>query len=294
MKLKKNSMIFFNMKWRRRKYCLDNWPLALKTLIEAYVNHLEAQFSFEEVDLVVKILGNNISPGADGITYSFIKNYWRIIGKDTWLAILHFLETGKLDPKWKEDLVILIPKVMNPIYPSNYYPISLCVSVYKIIAKLLLNRLLKVFHGLISEEQVAFIKGRSLTNHALLAQELFNKMRFSKAKKGLVAIKLDMEQAYDSMAWDTLRKVLKYFGFPTKFSNLLVECVENPEFFIMINGISRMGLKQIVDLDRVVLYLLIYLSYALNSCLTLKATKVGIWESWLFQMVLNLPFIFCG
>ncbi|XP_020688651.1 uncharacterized protein LOC110104049, partial [Dendrobium catenatum] len=73
---------------------------------------------------------------------------------------------------------------------------------------MLLNWLEKVIHKLISVDQAAYIKVRSLSDHVLVAQEIFNKFRWSKAKGGFLAIKLNMEQAYDSMGWDALRQIL--------------------------------------------------------------------------------------
>ncbi|XP_020673916.2 uncharacterized protein LOC110093385 [Dendrobium catenatum] len=66
-----------------------------------------------------------------------------------------------MDRNWKETLVVLIPKVSNPVLPTNFRPISLCNSVYKVVAKLILNRLIPVVPKLISEEQAAFIKAGS-------------------------------------------------------------------------------------------------------------------------------------
>lgn len=91
-----------------------------------------------------------------------------------------------------------------------------------------------------SEEQVAFIRGRSISDHLLLAQEVANKIRISRSKAGTVAIKLDMEQAYDSMCWRTLQVMMGALGFPRKFVNLVMECVLDPRFSIMINcGYSK-------------------------------------------------------
>ncbi|XP_028556426.1 uncharacterized protein LOC114581138 [Dendrobium catenatum] len=137
---------------------------------------------------------------------------------------------------WKDTLVVLIPKVSNPLMPSNYRPISLCNSVYKITAKVILNRLIPVIPLLITEEQAAFIRGRSISDHILISQEMFHKFWYSKAANGMVAYKVDMEQAYDSMSWKTLKQVLNYFDFPDMISNLILEYVLNPIFSIIING----------------------------------------------------------
>ncbi|PKU70516.1 Putative ribonuclease H protein [Dendrobium catenatum] len=137
---------------------------------------------------------------------------------------------------WKDTLIALIAKIKSPLTPSNYRPISLCQTNYKIAATILVNRLKKCISKLITEEQMAFMPGRSISEHCLLAQEIFHKFKISKNKKGLMALKLDMEQAYDSMGWPALDQILKWYGFPCFFSKLLMECVVGVRFSIIING----------------------------------------------------------
>ncbi|PKU66269.1 integrator complex subunit 11 [Dendrobium catenatum] len=194
------------------------------------------QISDEEILEVIKGLGKNKSPGHDGITYSFLKHYWNIVGIDVCKAIKEFFTSGIVSNSWKETLIVLISKISNPLSPEAFRPISLCNSIYKVVAKVLLNRLMVVIPKLIFEEQVAFMKGRSISEHILLAQEVINKMRICKSKEGMVAIKIDMEQAYDSMCWSTLEGVLRSSGFPEKFIRLILECIVEPRFSIIING----------------------------------------------------------
>ncbi|KAI0488449.1 hypothetical protein KFK09_028280 [Dendrobium nobile] len=226
----------FSIKWKQRSCNLDDWPNPCKILNMEEKDNLSKEFTVEEIEFVIKNLGNNIAPGSDGITYSFIKFYWNIVKEDFVNALNHFLNYGNMDYNWKYTLVVLIPKVSNPLMPSNYRPISLCNLVYKIAAKVILNRIMPVITLLISEEQATFIRGRSISDHILIAQEMFHKFRYSKVASGMVAYKVDMEQAYDSMSWKTLKQVLKYFEFPEMISNLILECVLDPRFSIMING----------------------------------------------------------
>ncbi|PKU59777.1 Putative ribonuclease H protein [Dendrobium catenatum] len=137
---------------------------------------------------------------------------------------------------WKDTLIVFIAKIKSPLTPYDYRPISLCQTNYKIAATILVNRLKKCISNLITEEQMAFMSGRSISEHCLLAQEVIHKFKFSKNKKGLMAFKLDMEQAYDSMGWATLDQILKWYGFPCMFSKLLMDCVVGVRFSIIING----------------------------------------------------------
>ncbi|KAI0515992.1 hypothetical protein KFK09_008663 [Dendrobium nobile] len=151
--------------------------------------------------------------------------------------------------EWKDTLIVLISKVKNPLVPSNYRPISLCHTNYKIVAAMLVNRLKKCISKMISEEQMAFIPGRSISEHCLLVQEVFHKFKFSKNKKGLIAIKLDMEQVYDNIGWPTLCQILKWYGFPTLFTILLMDCVVNGKTISALSFENLMKCKYSGDDD---------------------------------------------
>ncbi|PKU70112.1 putative mitochondrial protein [Dendrobium catenatum] len=94
----------------------------------------------------------------------------------------------------------------------------------------------KFIGNCITEEQAAFLHGRSMSDHVLLAHEVFHKMKISKREKGFMAVKLDMEQAYESMCWDTLFQALNMFGFPMKLTMLIMECIRNARFAFILNG----------------------------------------------------------
>ncbi|KAI0519593.1 hypothetical protein KFK09_007044 [Dendrobium nobile] len=126
---------------------------------------LNKEFDMEECRVAVFQQGNNKSPGSDGVTSSFFKSYWNIVGETTWLAIKKFFSTGIMHRNWKDTLIVLIPKVNNPIVPSNFRPISLCQTTYKIVASMLVNRLKNLMSKMISEEQLAFIPGRTMSDH---------------------------------------------------------------------------------------------------------------------------------
>ncbi|XP_020705561.1 uncharacterized protein LOC110116355 [Dendrobium catenatum] len=179
----KNCKVF-QLKVKQRNCRLEEWPKQKNILKQEEINSLSREFTVEEIDLVIQNLGKNIDPGSDGVTFSFIKFYWKIINEDFVKALNHFFNQGSMDCNWKDTLVVLIPKVSNPLLPSNYRPISLCNSVYKVAAKVILNRLMSVIPMLISDEQATFIRGRSISDHILIAQEMFHKFRYSKATKG--------------------------------------------------------------------------------------------------------------
>ncbi|KAI0492176.1 hypothetical protein KFK09_026442 [Dendrobium nobile] len=218
-----NSNLFHNFATARR----NGWPeiVAHQKMNDEDIQVLSSDFSVMELKKSVFQQGNSCSPGIDGLTSSFYKYYWDIVWKDLWNAVNIFFTIGCMRKEWKDTLIVLIAKVKNPLLPSNYRPISLCQTNYKVVATMLVNRLKMCMPKLITEEQMAFIHGRSISEHCLLAQEILHKFKVSRNRKGMMALKLDMEQAYDSMVWPTLDHILKWYGFPPGYANLIMECI---------------------------------------------------------------------
>ncbi|KAI0524487.1 hypothetical protein KFK09_003857 [Dendrobium nobile] len=78
---------FFLDKWKERKCCLDNWPNSWQVLNEDHKTWLKKELTSYEVKETVMKLGNNKAPGCDGLTHSFFKNFWEIIGGDVCKAV---------------------------------------------------------------------------------------------------------------------------------------------------------------------------------------------------------------
>ena len=97
--------------------------------------------------------------------------------------------------------IVLIPKTQGPKSIGSYRPISLCNSVYKIVSKILVGRIRPLLEQLISLCQTAFVPGQRGVDNAIVVQEIIHTMGRTKGKGGYMALKIDLEKAYDKLEW---------------------------------------------------------------------------------------------
>jgi hypothetical protein len=131
--------------------------------------------------------------------------------------------------------ISLIPKVHRSKEINDFHPISLVGGVYKIIAKVLANRMRRVMGRIISKPQNAFVKGRQILDLVLIANECLNRML--KSEEPGVLCKLDMEKAYDHVDWNFLLYLLRRCGFREKWCLWIKHCISSAFFLVLINGV---------------------------------------------------------
>ncbi|GAU51099.1 hypothetical protein TSUD_411800 [Trifolium subterraneum] len=174
------------------------------------------------------------SPGPDSIYFGFIKDFWAELRGDVMRFISEFHRNGKLTKGINSTFIALIPKIDSPQRLNDFWPISLVGSLYKILAKVLANRLRLVIGSIISESQTAFVKDRQILDGILIANEVVDEAR--KSKKDLMLFKVDFEKAYDSMDWGYLDKVMGRMSFPTLWRKWIKECVCTATASVLVNG----------------------------------------------------------
>ena len=163
---------------------------------------LSGDFTVDEIKEAVFQMGPTKAPGPDGMNALFYQKFWHIVGDDVVNAVLDFLNNGVMLPDLNHTNIVLIPKVKNPEKMSEFRPISLCNVIYKVISKVLANRLKQVLPDIISPTQSAFVPGRLITDNVIVAYEVLHSMHVrKKGKTGALALKLDVSKAYDRVEW---------------------------------------------------------------------------------------------
>jgi hypothetical protein len=209
------------------------------------------EFDSKEVVEALESIGDLKAPGLDGIHSIFYKKNWDVVGEKFSEEVLGVLNGGPMPPDWNETCIVLIPKVQEPESMKDLRPISLCNVVYKLISKVLANRLKLILEEIISQNQSAFVPGRLIMDNILLAYECTHFMKNKKnGKEGYAAVKLDMSKAYDRVEWEFLERMMRRMGFAEKWIDIIMLCISSVRYQVKINGVlsdvvtPQRGLRQ--------------------------------------------------
>lgn len=163
----------------------------------------------EEIFSILKIMPSLKSLGPDGFLVIFYKHYWGSINHDVISAVKRFFQNGFLLKEWKNTFIILIPKCKGANTFKDFRPISLSNVCYKLISKIISNRLKPFLDRIISPHQTAFIQGRWINENSLVVQEILHFMNKSRSKKGFVGLKIGMAKVFDKVEWPFLLNILR-------------------------------------------------------------------------------------
>ncbi|KAM1862412.1 hypothetical protein ACFX14_002885 [Malus domestica] len=211
---------------------------------------LVAPITDEEIMEAAFQIPSSRAPGPDGFSVCFYKDHWTTVGEDVVKTIKAFWHSGTLLRKLNHTNLVLIPKVKCSKNMTQFRPIALCNVSYKILAKVITNRLKKVMPKVIGENQSAFIAGKQIQHNILVVEILHSLNHQRKENHKGMAIKLDMAKAYDRVEWEFLLSMMIKLGFALMFCNRVKECISIVSFSILINGsptgyiLPKKGLRQ--------------------------------------------------
>ncbi|XP_071729333.1 uncharacterized protein [Rutidosis leptorrhynchoides] len=195
---------------------------------------IEAQFDHVEIYKVICGFDGNKTPGPDGFSLSFFKKGWCFLEDELLLMFSEFHTFASFPKGFNSSFLVLIPKTNSSKLIDQMHPISLINAPYKIIAKVLANRLKKVISNIISDNQHGFVPSRSLLDGVMLVNEVVHLAK--KRKSPILLLKLDFTKAYDSISHEFLFEVLNRLGFGSRFISWIKCCISDINFSVLLNG----------------------------------------------------------
>jgi hypothetical protein len=203
----------------------------------------------KEIWEALKDIGDMKAPGMDGYNSKFFKASWKIVKDDVISAVQDYFVNGNLSKAFNSTVVTLIPKHDLANEVKDFRPIAGCTTVYKIVSKVLTNRLGRVLPDVIRKSQAAFMKGQVIHNHILLACELLNGYN-RKGGTPRCMFQIDLQKAYDMVDWRALETILCEIGIPNKFVQWIMLGVTTVNYRFNVNGEytevldARRGIRQ--------------------------------------------------
>ncbi|KAK3206947.1 hypothetical protein Dsin_020993 [Dipteronia sinensis] len=268
----------------KEHYRQDPWDkpqlraIDLKQLEKVDSEALEEDFCPKEVWMALRECNGNKAPGLDGFNLNFIKRNWDSIKEDFLNFLKDFHSDQSVVSHLNRTFFALIPKVGNRTKLSDFRPISFVGSLYKLLAKILANRLKKVMNVLIGDTQMAFVKGRQIIDNFVIANEIIHSWKND--REGGAIVKLDFENAYDCIDHEFLDIVMDKMGFGSRWRRWISSCISTPTLSVLVNGcpteqfVLQKGLRQGDPLSHLLFNIAIE---ALNQLLV-KATSQNLLE----------------
>ena len=205
-----------------------------KHLNDEEKTYCDADLTEGEIFDTIKLLKPNKSPGDDGIVSEFYKEYWYLIREQFTKVVRYIFNINTLSPSQYNAILTLLYKKGEREDIKNWRPISLLNADYKILTKILAERLKKVLPKIIHPDQKGFVQGRNINQANRLLQDIIH---YSDQKEQNAAIIfLDYEKAFDRVEWSWTLQCLKQFNFGNKFISWIDMVFKNAKTSILTNG----------------------------------------------------------
>ncbi|RVW95180.1 LINE-1 retrotransposable element ORF2 protein [Vitis vinifera] len=193
--------------------------IQLDRISQQEAESLEIPFSENEIHSALMEMSGDKAPGPDGFTMAFWQSSWDFVKEEILEMFKEFHEQGSFLKSLNNTFLVLIPKKGGADDLGDFRPISLLGGLYKLMAKVLANRLKRVLNKVVAPTQNAFVMGRQILDASLIANEF-------------------------------LLKTLHKMGFGPRWLGWMWSCISTAKFSVLVNGVpagffpSSKGLRQ--------------------------------------------------
>ena len=209
--------------------------MSLPTINETQKTQCDTPITEHECLQAISQLANNRSPGPDDFAVEFYKVFWEDIKRPFMECLKYSISTNQLCPSQYEGIITLFPRPgKNDFFAANYRPITLLNCDYKIISKVVNNRISPFLSSLVKNDQTGFIKGRHIGDNIRLMCDIIDYVNFKNIPGAVLLI--DSQKAFDSLIWSFIFAILRNFGFGGFFINLIRIMYKQPKCCIINNN----------------------------------------------------------
>ena len=183
----------------------------------------ESEFFDGECLAALKTLRNGKTPGSDGLPKEFYLCFWDILKDDFVEMLNHSLADGRMPDSLRQAIITLLFKKDDPELLKNWRPISLLNVDYKILTKVLVNRLKPLMSTVVHSDQCCSVPGRSSDDNETISRDITDYLAVHE-NQACAFISIDQEKAFDYVDWHFLDRVLDTMNFGLKFRSM-IKCI---------------------------------------------------------------------
>ena len=208
------------------KTFLKEWDVP--TLSKEDRNMLKDSFTMKELEDALKKMKDLKAPGSNGLPSLPFKK----LSKDGKKVLLDFCNKAfnnhEIPTSWKEGIITTIYKKGDELDIANRRPITLLQTQYKILSKMVTNRLNKIVRDFINLDQVGFMNERLIYDNVLVAHEAL-----SQEEKYVISV--DFKKAFDSVAHDSIFATLEHMKLPRNYISLIKSMITDSTARVRVN-----------------------------------------------------------
>ncbi|CAI5471893.1 unnamed protein product [Closterium sp. Yama58-4] len=218
-----------------RQQAVSAWsPAPGRSLSQKSAEAVCAAWSEEEVKAAFRSMAKDKAPRKDGLPKELFEFHWDILGKHFMKLVDSFAATATLPTSTKDAVTILLHKKGGRDQLENYRPITLLSFTYKVIARVVADRMKRVLHEVISPEQYGFLPGRRLSDAVGLVADVIKATKNKDRDWYLLLV--DFRKAFDSVSRNFLFTVLERMGFPSRLVDWVRGLHKDTRTSLLING----------------------------------------------------------
>ena len=171
------------------------------------LNEINKLINKNEIEIAIDSLNSDAAPGSDGLTAEFYKTFKKTIITDLYELFNNIFLKGKMPKSMREAIIKLLYKKNDHKNIKNWRPISLLNTDYKILSKIIVNRLIPIFENHISVQQSTGLPGRRIENIHYNIQALLELA--NQGNENLVIMSIDFEKAFDKISHQFIFKIME-------------------------------------------------------------------------------------
>jgi len=197
-------------------------------------SELEKEITLMELQEAVKRGKNNKARGPNGICHEYYKTMWDE-GKDDLRDTMNSMfKDGAVTKDQKHGHIVCIPKTQHPTSPEHYRPLTILNTDYKILTRIIAQRLRIWMEDILHVNQYGGRKGNTIYDTAAAVRDIIAFTEINNTSLCLLSI--DFKDAFDNISHEYLFKILGEYGIGDVMCRRLIEIYANATLTLILNG----------------------------------------------------------